>query len=83
MHIIVKIISTIKQIFIDMPINTNGASYHAVKLWLLGIYAFPIATSPGLYPHAQHVSRNNHTLTVLLYRYNTSMPVYWRLLSLL
>ena len=27
------------------------------------------------------VSRNNHTLTVLLYRYNTFMPVYLHLLS--
>ena len=27
------------------------------------------------------VSRNNHTLTILLYRYNTFMPVYLHLLS--
>ena len=27
------------------------------------------------------VSRNYHTLTVLLYRYNTFMPVYLHLLS--
>ena len=31
--------------------------------------------------HGRGVSRNNHTFTVLLYRYNTFMPVYLHLLS--
>ena len=58
--------------------------------------AYSIAPSPGLFPEAQSreinlgkgqwklpVSRNNHIITVLFYRYNTFMPVYLHLLSLI
>ena len=61
-----------------------------------GYRQFLITLRPGLFPEAQPleinmgkgewllpVSQNNHTLTVLLYRYNTFMSVHLHLLSFL
>ena len=47
---------------------------------------FPLPISCGYGSKGQWkvpVSRNNHTLTVILYRYNTFIPVYIHLLSFL
>ena len=44
-------------------------------------YSAPLEINMGKGQWKQPVSRNNHTLTVLLYRYNTFMPAYLHLLS--